>query len=129
MIIVSCFQGIAHGITWNSSVTLQNVQYSIKNTYNSTPSLITLKKGILGPSGNFYFEAMTDGTDAIFQKEDADRNVQWTYTYPNFHYFHQSMSLKNDETALYVIREGITTSVDILEINAADGTFLRFLSE
>jgi len=39
------------------------------------------------------------------------------------------MSLKNDETALYVIREGVTTSSDILEISTTDGTFLRLLTE
>ena len=88
-----------------------------------------IKKGILGPLGNFYFGALANGTDAIFQKEDEERNVLWAYSYANFNFFHQSMSLKNDESALYVVREGISSSVNILEISTTDGTLLRFLNE
>ena len=118
---------VAFGITCNSSVTIPNVQYSIKSSYNISSSSIVLKKGILGPSGFFYFGALADGTTAIFQKEDGEGNVEWAYSYENFNYYHQSMSLKNDETAIYAIREGDTTSADILEISATDGSFLRFL--
>ena len=113
----------ADSIECNSSITFATPQYSIKNTYASASTSVILQNGFLGASGSFYYGALVDGTSSVFSKEDSNNNVVWAKSIASYTYYYESMILRNDETALYVVKDYHPTA-NILEINATDGSFI-----
>ena len=110
-------------IKCNSSVTFVNPQYSIKNTYASASISVILQNGFLGASGSFYYGAIIDGTSSVFSKEDPNNSIVWVKSVASYIYYHESIVLRNDETALYVMKDKNPT-VNIMKINATDGSFI-----
>ena len=113
-------------IECNSSITFKNPQYSIKNSYVSATTSVILQSGFLGASGSFYYGAMVDGTSSVFSKEDPNNNVVWVKSIASYLYYYEAMALRNDETALYVIKDNNPT-LSIMKINTADGSLISNL--
>ena len=70
-----------------------------------------------------------NGVDSIFYKEDSRKQVKWAKRYEDFIFYHKSFVLRNDDASLYVIQDGTPSSVNILTINATDGSLQRFILE
>ena len=88
-----------------------------------------LQSGLVGSDRAIYYGGIMDDVDSIFYKEDSGKKVQWAKRYEGFIFYYKSFVLRNDDASLYVIQDGTLSSVNILTINATDGSLQNFISE
>ena len=129
IIILFFIQALASGLEWNSSVTIPNVQYSNFNSYNISSSSLVLQVGELASDDSIFYGGSIDSVDSVFNKENSNKTIEWSKRYSSFIFYHQAFVLRNDEESIYVIQEGVSTAVNIITINATDGSLQAHISE
>jgi len=78
---------------------------------------------VYGNTGAAYYAA-SDGTTAIFGKDDEKGKRVWAKSYENHRFSSKSFIVSPDENFMYTIDDSTTGSLNILRINALTGTLI-----
>ena len=81
----------------------------------------TLQNLVYGKSGNLYYAA-SDGTTAIFGKDDKEGQRIWAKAYKDHLFRSNSFVVSEDEKFMYTIEDENSNYLQILKINATDGS-------
>lgn len=99
-------------------------QYSSKFSFNETTLTNTVLENVIyGTSGAVYYAA-SDGTTAIFGKDDDKGNKIWAKSYQNHNFRSNSFVVSKDEKFMYTIEEENISYLQILKINATNGDLI-----
>jgi len=52
--------------------------------------------------------------------------MTWTKSFDDFPFWEEGMYLTNDEASIYLIRDDSSTSVQIMQLSASDGSITSF---
>lgn len=89
------------------------------NTY-STHSSVEYLRAYRSSSGEIYYGGVS-GSDSIFRREDIDDNTVWAKVYPSFVFYTLSFVVSPKEDSLFVVEEGNSSRLLILQISTSTG--------
>jgi len=118
-----------NAIKWPDDIEIENVQSSIYGTYNTSASSYSIEQAILGNSGAIYYGVYGGASTTIFSREEPDRNYAWAKSYSPHSLFHRGVALTSDEEFIFSIDDANDALVNILKINASDGSLLMKYEE
>ena len=127
LIIMSVLINYIAWIKCSSSVSIPLTQFTIKSNFGDDATPVIFQKGIMDSNHSIYYGAISSG-DSIFMKENSIHDILWTKKYSPFTFYQDAMVMRNDETAIYVMKEGSST-INILKINTSDGTLMGSVLE
>jgi len=137
MSIVLLMLIIISGVSWiecPNTVTIENVQYSIYNTYNFSTTAYIHRAGIQGSSGAVYFGSLAGAssnygspTTALVSKQAPNsENIEWVKLFYLFPFWEDGFYLTQDENNIFIIRDLSLISVGIIQVSTNDGELINF---
>ena len=110
--------------TCPSSESFKNNEYSYKFSFNSSAYTNTVLNNVVYSNSGAVYYAASDGTTTIFGKDNENNERVWTKAYKEHPISSKSFIVSSDESFIYTIENDNPNYLQILQINATDGTLI-----